>query len=101
VGFADETAENYAQVWGYSIGRIDPKNENRSILYILGGRYDPSNVKGMDRIMMKVMRSVLLSGSTPDAKMQADRIRERIDNGVDMVHRENIASLVKDARKKL
>ncbi len=101
VGFADETAENYAQVWGYSIGKIDPKNENRSILYILGGRYDPSNVKGMDKMMMKVMRSVLLSGSTPDAKMQADRIRDRIDNGVDMVQRENISSLVKDARKKL
>ncbi|MBR0400280.1 MAG: hypothetical protein IJH95_05650 [Mogibacterium sp.] len=101
VGFADETADNYAQVWGYSIGRLDPHNENRSILYILGGRYEPANVKGMDKAMMKVMRTVLLSGSTPDAKMQADKIRERIDNGVDMVRRENIASLVKDARKKL
>ena len=100
-GLADETAENYAQVWGYSIGKIDPKNENGAIMYILGGRYDPEEVTGMDRFLMKIMRRVLLSGSTPDAKMQADRIRERIDNGVDMVSRDNIASLVKDARKKI
>lgn len=101
VGFADETAENYAQVWGYSIGKIDPKNENGAILYILGGRYVPSEVTGLDSFLMKVMRRVLLSGSTPDAKQQADRIRDRIDNGVDMVSRDNIASLVKDAMKKI
>lgn len=101
VGFADETAENYAQVWGYSIGRIDPKNENGAILYILGGRYVPEEVRGMDRFMMKIMRSVLLSGSTADAKRQADKIRKRIDEGVDMVSRDNISSLVRDARKKL
>ena len=101
VGFADETAENYAQVWGYSIGKLDPKNENRSILYILGGRYDPQAVAGGDKFMMKIMRTVLLSGSTPDAKMQANKIKDRIDNGVDMVNRDNITSLVKDAKKKL
>lgn len=101
VGFADETAENYAQVWGYSIGKIDPKNENKSIMYILGGKYDPSAVTGMDKFMMKIMRSVLLSGSTPEAKVQANKIRDRIDNGIDMVRRENIASLVRDAKKKL
>ena len=101
VGFADETAENYAQVWGYSIGRIDPRNENGAILYILGGRYVPSEVTGMDRFLMKIMRAVLLSGSTPDAKLQANKIKDRIDNGIDMVSRDNISSLVKDARKKL
>lgn len=101
VGMADETAENYAQVWGYSIGKIDPKNENRSILYILGGRYDPSAVTGMDRFLMKIMRTVLLSGSTPEAKGRAAFMKDRIDNGVDMVFRDNIMSLVRDARKKL
>ena len=101
VGFAEETAENYAQVWGYSIGKLDPKNENRSILYILGGRYDPEAVSGLDKFMMKIMRSVLLSGSTPDAKMQALKIRDRIDNGCDLVSRDNISSLVRDACRKL
>ena len=100
-GFADETPENYMQVWTFSIGKLDPHNENKSILYILGGRYDPAAVTGADRLMMKVMRTVLISGSTPEAKMQADKMRDRIDNGVDMVRRENIDSLVKDARKKL
>ena len=100
VGFADETAENYAQVWGYSLGKIDPKNEHRVLMYILGGRYDPAAVTGMDRFMMKVMRSVLISGSTPDAKLQAEKIKKRIDKGCDMVRRENIASLVRDAKKK-
>ena len=99
VGFADETPENYMQVWTFSIGKLDPHNENKSILYILGGRYDPSAVAGADKMMMKVMRSVLISGSTPEAKMQAKKIRNRIDNGIDMVSRDNIASLVRDARK--
>ena len=101
VGMADETADNYAQVWGYSIGKLDPKNENRSILYILGGRYDPSAVQGMDKFLMKVMKTVLISGSTPDAKSRANFMKDRIENGVDMVFRDNIRSLVKDARKKL
>ena len=101
VGMADETAENYAQVWGYSIGKIDPKNDNRAILYILGGRYEPDKVEGLDKFLMKIMRRVLLSGSTPEAKGRANFMRDRIDNGVDMVFRENIDSLVKDARRKL
>lgn len=100
VGFADETADNYAQVWGYSIGKIDPKNEHRVLMYILGGRYDPAAVTGFDKFLMKTMRTVLLSGSTADAKSQAAMMKDRIDNGCDMVRRENIASLVKDARKK-
>ena len=101
VGFADETPENYMQVWTFSIGRLDPHNENKSILYILGGRYDPGAVTGADKLMMKVMRTVLLSGSTPEARLQANKMRDRIDHGIDMVRRENIESLVKDARKKL
>ena len=98
-GFADETAENYAQVWGYSLGKIDPRNEHRVLLYILGGRYDPASVTGLDKFLMKTMRAVLLSGSTADAKSQANMMKERIDKGCDLVRRENISSLVKDARK--
>ena len=99
VGFADETPENYAQVWGYSIGRIDPKNEHRILMYILGGRYDPAAVTGFDRFLMKTMRTVLLSGSTVDAKSQANKMKERIDCGCDLVSRGNIESLVRDARR--
>lgn len=99
VGFADETAENYAQVWTYSLGKIDPKNEHRVLMYILGGRYDPAEVKGLDKFLMKAMRAVLLSGSTKDAKSQANMMRQRIDEGCDLVKRDNISSLVKDANK--
>lgn len=101
VGIADETPDNYMQVWGYSIGKLDPHNENRAILYILGGAYDPGKVTGFDGFLMKVMRRVLISGSTPEAKGRANFMKDRIDNGVDMVSRDNIASLIKDAHKKL
>lgn len=101
VGFADETADNYAQVWGYSLGKLDPKNEHRVLLYILGGKYDPASVTGLDKFLMKTMRTVLLSGSTTEAKPRANMMKERIDGGCDLVKRENISSLVKDARKKL
>ena len=100
VGFADETADNYAQVWGYSIGKIDPKKENGAVLYILGGRYDPEVVTGLDRFLMKIMRKVLVSGSTKDARAGVNKMRDRIDNGVDMVERGNIAALVRDAKKR-
>ena len=55
----------------------------------------------MDGFLMKIMKKVLLSGYTPDAKAEAEKIRDRIENGVDMVRRDNIRSLVRDARKKL
>jgi len=45
------------------------------------------------------MRTVLLSGSTTDAKAQANMMKDRIDNGCNLVKRENIVSLVKDAKK--
>lgn len=99
VGFADETAENYAQVWGYSLGKIDPKNEHRVLMYILGGRYDPAAVTGLDKFLMKTMRTVLISGSTTDAKSRANMMRDRIDNGCDLVSRDNIRSLINDANK--
>ena len=99
VGFADETAENYAQVWGYSLGKIDPKNDHRVLMYILGGKYDPAAVTGLDKFLMKTMRAVLLSGSTKDAKSAVNMMKDRIDKGCDLVKRENIASLVKDAKK--
>ena len=69
-------------------------------MYILGGRYDPAAVTGLDKFLMKTMRTVLLSGSTNDAKSQANMMKDRIDNGCDLVKRENILSHVKDAKKK-
>lgn len=101
VGMADETPDNYMQVWSLSIGKLDPKNQNKSILYILGGAFDPANLKGLDKFLIGIMRKVLISGSTEDAKDRANFMKDRIDNGVNLVSRDNIKSLVKDAKKKL
>lgn len=99
VGIANQTAENYAQVWSLNIGKIDPKNEHRTMMYILDGRYDPAAVTGFDAFLMKIVKKVLKSGSTKDASEDADKMKYRIENGVDLVKRDNINSLIKDCLK--
>ncbi len=101
VGVANTSAENYMQVWGFSIGKIDPKNDWRIPLYILEGRYDPGKISGMDKFLIAVMKKVLMSGSTKDSMGQARKMKDRIENGVDLVKRENIAGIVRDAKEKL
>ena len=100
-GIADETPDNYMQVWSLNLGKIDPKNVHKAILYILGGRYVPESITGLDKFLMGVAKKVMLSGSTPDAKSQAAMMKDRIENGCDLVSRDNIRSLIKDAVKKL
>lgn len=100
-GIADETAENYMQVWSLNTGKIDPRNEHKSVMYILAGRYNPDEVTGFDKMLMKIAKKVMLSGATADAADAASRMKDRIENGCDMVKRDNIASLVKDCRKVL
>lgn len=100
-GIANETPENYMQVWSLNVGKIDPHNEGKSILYILGGRYDPAQVTGFDGMLMKVCKKVLTSGKTKDGEAEADMMLSRIENGCDLVKKDNIASLIKDCKKKL
>ena len=85
----------------YCASKAIPEETIRSACsQVLGlSEYDPAAVTGLDKFLMKTMRAVLLSGSTPDAKSQANMMKERIDNGCDLVKRENITSLVKDAGK--
>lgn len=101
VGIADETPENYMQVWSLSIGRLDPRNENRSVLYILGGAFEPAALRGLDKLLIRIMKLVLVSGSTEDARERAFFMKDRLDNGVDLVSRDNICSLLRDARRLL
>ena len=100
-GVANETPENYMQVWSLNIGKIDPKNKHKAILYILGGRYDPAKVTGFDGMLMKISKKVMLSGATASASEAAMLMKDRIENGCDLVKRENIDALIKDAKKKL
>lgn len=101
VGVANQSAENYAQVWSINIGKIDPKNNHKTLMYILDGRYDPSNIDGLDGFLMKIMKKVLKSGSTKSASKEADMMENRLINGCDLVKRENLDSLIKDCKKKL
>ena len=100
-GVAIPTAENYAQVWALNIGKIDPRNVHKATLYILDGRYNPAEIKGLDALLMKVAKAVMLSGQTPDAKSDAAEMKNRLENGCDMVDRNNINALVKEARKRM
>ena len=101
VGVANPSAENYAQVWSINLGKIDPKNQHKTIMYILDGRYDPNNIDGLDGFLMKIMKKVLKSGSTKSASKEADMMEDRLVNGCDLVKRENLDSLIKDCKKKL
>lgn len=101
VGVANPTPENYMQVWSLNIGKKDPKNIHKAILYILDGRYDPEQVTGFDGFLMKICKKVLSSGSIKDAEDDAAMMKDRLENGCDLVKRENINSLIKDCKKKL
>ncbi|HHW95404.1 MAG TPA: hypothetical protein GX736_05720 [Mogibacterium sp.] len=99
VGIANPSAENYMQVWSFSIGKIDSRNEHKIILYLLEGTYDPGKVTGLDKFLMFIMKKVLISGSTKDSMEQARKMQDRIERGIDLVKRENIDGILKDTRK--
>lgn len=101
VGVAIPTPENYMQVWSLNLGKIDPKNVHKATLYIFDGKYDPNAVTGFDRVLMGVAKKVMLSGATREAADDAGEMRRRIEDGVDLVKRENINALVREAAKRL
>lgn len=100
-GVANETPDNYMQVWSLNVGKIDPHNECKSVLYILGGRYDPEKVTGFDKALMKVCKKVLTSGKVESAAEETNQMLDRIENGCDLVNCDNLKSLLKDCRKVL
>lgn len=101
VGVAIPTPENYMQVWSLNLGKIDPKNVHKATLYILDGKYDPRAVTGLDKVLMGIAKKVMLSGATREAANDAGEMRRRIEDGVDLVRRDNIKALVKEAAKRL
>lgn len=99
VGIANESVENYQQVYDINYKKISRDGGKNPTLYILSGAYDPEKIEGMDKMLMSVMKKVLVAGSTADAKSEAASMKDRIVNGVDLVKRENINALVKEAKK--
>jgi len=101
VGIANPTPENYMQVWSLNLGKLDPKNENKATLYIFDGAYDPAKVTGFDKMLMGVCKKVLMAGSKNLASDDAQMMKDRIENGVDLVKRENLKAIVKESKKRL
>lgn len=98
VGIANESSDNYMQVYDINYKGIFKDGEKNPTLYILSGRYDPNKITGIDKMMMGVMKKVLMSGSTKDAKPDADNMKNRIINGIDLVDKNNIKAIVKEAK---
>ncbi len=101
VGVAMESAENYKQVYEINYKKFAKDGAKNPTLYILSGAYDPKKVSGFDGALMKVMKTVLKSGKTIEGQADATKMLDRIENGVDLVDRSNITSLVKEAKKML
>lgn len=101
VGIANESVENYQQVYDINYKKISRDGGKNPTLYILSGAYDPNAITGMDKFLMGAMKKVLNAGSTADAQDEASIMRRRINEGVDLVRRDHICSLVREARKYL
>lgn len=100
VGIANETPENYMQVYDINYKKIAKEGGKNPTLYLLSGAYDPAKITGMDKMLMNVMKKVLLSGAKgAGASNDAKDLSERLDKGIDLVKRENISAIVKEAKK--
>lgn len=99
VGIANESLGNYQQVYDINYKHIFRDGEKNPTLYILSGKFDPNVLGGFDKILIKTMTTVLKSGTTPDGKDESASMQERLLNGVDLVDRDNIKALVKEANK--
>lgn len=101
VGVANATPENYMQVYDINYKGIAREGAKNPTLYILSGAYEPSKITGMDRMLMGVMKKVLISGAKGaggSASDEASVLAERLENGINMVERDNIAAIIKEAR---
>lgn len=102
VGVANATPENYMQVYDINYKGIAIEGAKNPTLYILSGAYDPVRITGMDKMLMGVMKKVLISGAKGaggSASSEAAELADRLENGIDLVKRENVAAIVKEAVK--
>lgn len=100
VGIANETPENYMQVYEINYKGIAKEGGPNPTLYIVPGAYYPERITGMDRMLMGVMKKVLISGAKgAGASDDARELADRIEKGIDLVKRENISAIVREARK--
>lgn len=90
VGISGNSEENKKQIWEINFNK---KVITREIpLFILPGRYNKDKVKGLDAFMMKIAKKVLISGSIDE--QETDKMKEILENGIDMVDRKNITEII-------
>ncbi len=98
-GISEYTPANYMQICEINFGGLGEMGKMQ--LFFTPGKYDPAEVKGLDRFLMKVSRSVLKSGKTKEGASDADRMIDAIDHGVDKVDRRYAEPVIRAARKLL
>ncbi len=68
-------------------------------LFFCPGRYDPAQVKGLDRMLMAVAKKVLKSGQTAEDGGAAMKMIRNIEEGVDLVDRKYIDPILNAAHR--
>ena len=82
-GVSEYNPQNYLQICEINFdGR---ENMDRMQLFFCPGRYDPAQVKGLDRMLMAVAKKVLKSGQTAEDGGAAMKMIRNIEEGVDLV----------------
>ena len=89
--------QNYLQICEINFdGR---ENMDRMQLFFCPGRYDPTQVKGLDRMLMAVAKKVLKSGQTAEDGGAAMKMIRNIEEGVDLVDRKYIEPILNAAHR--
>jgi len=98
-GISEYNPENYMQICDINFKGFE--NMDKMKLFFCPGRYDPANVKGLDKMLMGIAKRVLRSGKTPDGASAADAMIDAIEHGTDQVDRKYIRPIVGNAKNKL
>lgn len=81
-GISDYNPKNYAQI--VEINFNDKVDMSKVRLYYCPGSYDPSKVKGIDKLMMWIAKKVVTKGSVKEEAGQAYRMKKIIEEGADL-----------------
>lgn len=98
-GISEYNPANYMQICEINFDSMEDAAKMQ--LFFCPGRYDINAVKGLDKMMMKIAKSVLKSGKTPEGASDADKMIENIEKGCDKVNIGYIKPVIKAANKKI
>lgn len=89
---------------GINIQSFDTRSQLRNVnfdkewlrgmtCFFLDGAYNPEHIKGVDKVIMKVMRKFLVDKGLNRSKDE-NQLLKIVDEGCDMVNRDNIKAIV-------